>query len=467
MLKTLKFWTYTIAVAVMVVLIVTRIAPVQSGWHYFINGGLNYPGRLGPLNEEELRWAKVAWRYFQNNTQPVTGLVNAQDNYPTTSLWQIGDTLVALTAARQLGLVKPQEFDQRLSKILATLSNLPLTPPGVPNLLYDAAKGTPITPDHQPYPTGWAVRDISRLMLGLRMVASYSPEYASFIDRIILRWNFCPIVTPDGQLQNARAEQKQWRKQVESDVGFGSYSASVFELWGFQPAPIEEAPFKNAIINRIPIAFSAEDPRVSGVPVVVESTPYLLDGLEFSWKLPAPTGATVSLQYQRAQAIYQVQESRWQRDKLLTARADFARTEAPWLVHGSIFANGYPWNTLADDGTYRPDLALLSTRAIFGLWVLWDTPFTDALMQLGRWHNDEQRGWFEGRYENGGGHNRAFSLTTNAMVLESLFYKSNYGALIRKSPETGYLDAQMKDVFNRPNHCLPQERARLLNVEGK
>lgn len=70
-------------------------------------------------------------------------------------------------------------------------------------------------------------------MLGLRMVASYSPEYASFIDRIILRWNFCQIVTPDGQLQNGRAEQKQWRKQVESDVGFGSYSASIFELWGF------------------------------------------------------------------------------------------------------------------------------------------------------------------------------------------------------------------------------------------
>lgn len=467
MLKTLKFLAYTVATAVIVVLIVTLLTPVQNGWRYLIHGGLNYPGRLGPLNDEELRWAKIAWRYFQNNTQPSTGLVNAQDNYPNTSPWQIGDTLVALTAAKQLGLMEQQEFDQRLSKILTTLTLLPLTPPGVPNLLYDTVKGTPITPDRQPYPTGWAVRDIARLMLGLHMAESYSPEYASFIEKVISRWNFCSLVTPDGQLQNAHAQQKQWRTQVESDIGFGSYSTSVFELWGFRPAPMGKTPFKNAIINEIPIAFSAEDPRVSGVPVVVESTPYLLDGLEFSWKFPAPTGATVSLQYQRAQAIYQVQESRWQLDKLLTARADFARTEAPWLVHGSIFANGYPWNTLADDGTYRPDLALMSTRAIFGLWVLWDTPFTDALMQLGRWHNDEQRGWFEGRYENGGGHNRAFSLTTNAMVLESLFYKSNYGALIRKSPETGYLDAQMKDVVNWPNHCLPQERAHLPKAGGQ
>ncbi|MDA6077601.1 DUF3131 domain-containing protein [Edwardsiella anguillarum] len=34
----------------------------------------------------------MAWRYFQNNTQPDTGLVNGQDNYPLTTPAQMGDT---------------------------------------------------------------------------------------------------------------------------------------------------------------------------------------------------------------------------------------------------------------------------------------------------------------------------------------------------------------------------------------
>ncbi len=92
---------------------------------------------------------------------------------------------------------------------------------------------------------------------------------------------------------------------------------------------------------------------------------------------------------QRAQRLYQAQETRWRREKILTARAQYSRSTAPWEVYDSLFANGYAWNTLADDGRYAPELALLSTRAIFGLWALWDTRYTDALMQLGRLHQDE------------------------------------------------------------------------------
>ena len=111
---------------------------------------------------------------------------------------------------------------------------------------------------------------------------------------------------------------------------------------------------------------------------------------------------------QRAQRLYQAQETRWRREKILTARAQYSRSTAPWEVYDSLFANGYAWNTLADDGRYAPELALLSTRAIFGLWALWDTRYTDAL-HLGRLHQDEKRGWFEGRYEANGGYNATFT----------------------------------------------------------
>ena len=101
-------------------------------------------------------------------------------------------------------------------------------------------------------------------------------------------------------------------------------------------------------------------------------------------------------------------------------------------------------NTLADDGRYAPELALLSTRAIFGLWALWDTRYTDALMHLGRLHQDEKRGWFEGRYEANGGYNATFTLTTNTVVLEALLFKQNRGPLLQAPLNDGYLGVRMK-----------------------
>ncbi len=58
-------------------------------------GGL---GRYGSLTDKELQWAKIAWRYFENNTNPQNGLVNGSDRTPTFSMAHLGDYLAALTA---------------------------------------------------------------------------------------------------------------------------------------------------------------------------------------------------------------------------------------------------------------------------------------------------------------------------------------------------------------------------------
>ncbi|POI36248.1 hypothetical protein C3E93_28655, partial [Klebsiella pneumoniae] len=42
-----------------------------------------------------------------NNTQPQTGLVNGSDKQPRATLWQMGDTLIALLAARTILSRKP------------------------------------------------------------------------------------------------------------------------------------------------------------------------------------------------------------------------------------------------------------------------------------------------------------------------------------------------------------------------
>ena len=48
--------------------------------------------------------------------------VSGSDKQPRATLWQMGDTLIALLAARELGLVKEAEFDARLTPCSAPQS---------------------------------------------------------------------------------------------------------------------------------------------------------------------------------------------------------------------------------------------------------------------------------------------------------------------------------------------------------
>lgn len=453
MLKTLTLIVSVVVALVLVVLLGVMARPDGAGpvWERWQS-----QPRHGALTEEQRQWADVAWRYVQNNTQPASGLVNGKDRYPVVSLWNIGDGLIALTAARRLELIPQREFDTRLSALLTTLGRLPLTRIGAPGALYDATNGTFSQDGADAYPA----QGMARLLAGMRFTAQSYPEYRTFLERIALRWNFCALLNKDGQPLDGRAQGGVWHSAAATDVGYADYNIAAFGLWGFQRSSTREAPFKTAIIYGEPIDITARDPRLTGAPAGIESTPYLLAGLEMGWRT-SDTSVT-----QRAQRLYQAQETRWRREKILTARAQYSRSAAPWEVYDSLFANGYPWNTLADDGRYAPELALLSTRAIFGLWALWDTRYTDALMQLGRLHQDEKRGWFEGRYEANGGYNTTFTLTTNTVVLEALLFKQNRGPLLHAARDDGYLDARMKDIFNWPRHCLPQERNPLPNAKG-
>jgi len=74
-----------------------------------------------------------------------------------------------------------------------------------------------------------------------------------------------------------------------------------------------------------------------------------------------------------ADNIYKVQELRYKKEKILTARTDHMIKKPPFFVYDSIFASGYPWNTISDKNVYVKKAALVATEAAFGMWVLWNT----------------------------------------------------------------------------------------------
>lgn len=235
-----------------------------AGWRWLVNGGWHTTARVGALSPEEQRWASVAWRYFDNNTQPQTGLVNGSDKRPVVSVWQLGDTLIALTAARQLGLVDDVTFDQRITRLLGTLNRLMLTGDSLPNLLYNTQSGAMIDYSNQPRVLGWSSREIARLMVGLRLVAAWHPEYAEYLERILLRWNFCRIVDKQGQLFAGEMQQNQQTiTRPEGRLGDSEYSAAGFGEWGFANQLSLAPPAQPVIIYDLSLDVDDRDPRTT------------------------------------------------------------------------------------------------------------------------------------------------------------------------------------------------------------
>ncbi|MGK9174701.1 DUF3131 domain-containing protein [Yokenella regensburgei] len=458
MLKTLAGWLT--AVALVALIAFALFSRDGEGWRWVTKGGWHTTARIGSLTPQEQAWARIAWRYFQNNTQPQTGLVNGSDKQPRVTLWQMGDTLIALLAARELGLVKEDEFDARLTRLLGTLNRLTLTDTRTPGRLYSSLTATPVDFSGKPARSGWSAKDMGRLMLALRLTAERAPQYREYLDKIVLRWNFCPVMDKEGELWSASLQNGKPVVREELRLGESEYAASAFRLWGFPVGKALSPPSRNVIIYQRSLAVDARDPRTTWQPSLLTTLPAMLPGLEFGWQPPGIPDELQKNLRSRAEGVWLSQKTRWEQDKVLTARADFSLAQAPWHMEDTVWGNGYAWNTLGDDGRDYPRLAQVSTKAVFMLWTLWDTDYTDALMAVIRHLNNPQQGWYEGRLEATGDVNRVVTLSTNAMVLETLLYKHNGGPLFNDglTDAESYFSRRTADEFNPPGLCLPGER---------
>jgi Protein of unknown function (DUF3131) len=157
------------------------------------NSEIWYQGRHGQLDEEEQLFAKTAWSYFINNYNPETGLVNSVDKYPSLTLWHVGDYLAALVIAFEFKLIEKKEFDERLSALLEFLNKIGLCAGRLPNKAYHAHTGEMVGYDNKPGEIGWSAIDIGRLLIWLKIVASRYSHFTEYVERAVLRWDFCGL----------------------------------------------------------------------------------------------------------------------------------------------------------------------------------------------------------------------------------------------------------------------------------
>lgn len=82
------------------------------------------PARL--TKEADQIAAKRAWKYFERNWHPQTGLVNSVDNLSWTTWWDQGSALLGIHAAKQLELLPNDVFHKRINTLLQTLEKMNL-----------------------------------------------------------------------------------------------------------------------------------------------------------------------------------------------------------------------------------------------------------------------------------------------------------------------------------------------------
>lgn len=372
------------------------------------------------LSEEEKHWAVVAWHYFQNNYQENTGMVNSVDGYPSTTLWDLGSYLMGALSARELGIIKEDELNERVGKLLDHLATIPLVANKLPNKAYNTQ--TLMMTDYNNKVVkdgiGWSALDIARFGVPLQIIVWRHPQLASKVKKVINRWKFADMVRQGELMTGSFDDSHQLQLHQEGRFGYEQYGAKSLSFLGLDvtQAARYDVGVKVMLVEGQAIAYDARLPRFhKGTHNAVLSEPYILEGVEFGYN-----AITLPL----AQSVLQAQINRYDATGILTAVSEDNLDQPPWFVYNSVLNDMQPWAAFDPDHNDAAQFRTLSSKAAMGWAELFDSPYSDRLKNVLRELYDEKRGWYSGRYEVTGEINRAITANSNGIILEILAYKA-------------------------------------------
>jgi len=378
------------------------------------------------LCEEDMKIAKIAWTYYENNYQPKTGLVNSVHKYTSTTMWDTGSAIAATIAAHDFGLIDQKEFDDRIVALIKTLSSMKLFNNEAPNKVYSTTTGKMVDYRNKPSEDGIGVStlDLARLLSWMNTLICKYPKYTTHANRVLSRWDYDRLIK-NGQMYGlARdAVTKKVRVLQEGRMGYEQYAGKVFREVGFDQsvAAVYDNKYRSGMdIYGVPVAFDSRDPRVLGAYNYVVTESYGLDAMEHGYDQENTP---------LVRNIYDVQKERWKRTGIVSAISEDNVDRKPYFIYNTIFTAGLPWNTTTDRGVQYNELKSVSTKAAFTLAVLYpEDEYSQVLRAQIESAYDPKKGWYSGVYENGGGYNKATTANTNGIVLSTLLYKK-YGSI--------------------------------------
>ena len=369
------------------------------------------------LNDTEMQWARTAWQYFENNTVEQNGLVNSADKYPASTMWDTSSYLLGLIAANRLGIVEKDDFDIRVSKLLETLSTMPLFEELLPNKSYNTNTVAMVTYNNEETERGigWSAIDVGRIMVPLNILVWQYPDHAARVGDVLEHWKIDAIIR-DAEMYGADiGEAGETLLLQEGRLGYEEYAAKAFSLISRDVSKALDYELHTELIDiyGVDVAADTRDPSEFGALNYVVSEPYVLDGIEYGWD---------RFSRELAVRVFNVQKRRYEETGVLTAVSEDNIDQAPYFVYNTVFADGKRWNATTESGEDASEFRSVSTKAAIGFHALFENDYTDKLMDHLANNYDPQRGWYSGIYESSGEPNKAITANTNGIILEALHF---------------------------------------------
>lgn len=394
---------------------------------------------VDPLSPEEEGYARTAWQYFKANYQPETGFANSTGGYPSGTLWDLGNYLMALNSARWLNIIPQSEFDQKMNKFLEGIGKIELFDGALPNKVYNAKTAQMVDYGNKPTPRGigWSALDIGRMLAAFHVIRTCHPQYNDWLKGTVAKWQVAKSVK-DEQLYGAMVKPDGKTMLVqEGRLGYEEYAVRGYELWGFKaPKALSFQPFKFVDIYGIKIPVDVRDYQTTNANNYVVSESYILDGLEFG--LQGEIG-------DYAARVLEVQKRRFQDTKQLTAVSEDNLDKAPYFIYNTVYSNGVNWAAITDENKPIPEFRSVSTKAAFGWRYLYPNneyakQVFDAVKDL---KDPANNGFYAGIYEASKLPNKSLTGNTNGLILEILYYKArgNRPLISGGSPSTAPIAA--------------------------
>jgi hypothetical protein len=423
------FYIATLVIATFVVLKVEKLKPSDLGEYQkifqkemIIKRGSYYPVSVpsDSLGSEELGYARTAWKYFENNYNPNTGLVNGIEGTNAASLNDISSYMMAMMSAYELGIIEKDALNKKMTKLLATLARLPLYDNKVPNKYYHTETLQMLDNDLLPSEkgAGWSGLQVGRFYsVMLKMMNAY-PQYSKQLKEITSRWNMDTVVMNGYIYGTVRTSDNIIHEVQEGTLGYEEYCAKGLMMSGYDvsEAMLYTDFLKYTKINdkEIPVDTRATD--YSSIPNYLTSDPYIYDGLEYGWDLTSK---------ELAFRIYKVQEARFTETGIVTAVGEDPVDAQPGYTYNCVYAAEEEWNCIDQEGNPVEDLRTISTKTAFGWYALFDDKYAQKLLHEVRNLHDPLKGWYAGKYEKTGKANKVLCAVTNGTVLEALNYRAN------------------------------------------
>ena len=367
---------------------------------------------------EDKAIARQAWQYFQRNWNEETGLVNSVDGFKSVTLWDQAAAIAAVVSAHELGLISNDELESKMNRTLQTLATMPLYKNELPNKVYNALTLMPVNYGEldKREEIGFSAIDLGRLALWLKIVGSKYPQLKNQTESVWKHWKVDRLADK-GQMYGTSVVNKEEQYNQEGRLGYESYAAYGLHLWGLS---VDKALDVKSNVEFIAlyeqaVPYDKRDHETSGANNYVLSEPYILDGVETGFR---------SLPKHYADRVLAAQEARYEATGKLTALTEDNLDREPYFVYNTLYMNGKEWETSTDARQSQNSLRFLSAKASVGWHVLYNTEYTQKLMQFTTDKLQSEKGWYNGFYEVLNKPNQALTANNNGIILECLLYKT-------------------------------------------